>query len=549
MFSSIRAKLAVVIALSAIALIALTLFALSRTMMLQSAMKDSIATMALTLQAVDATRAAQQHFKTQVQEWKNILLRGGDKASFDKHLKGLETEERLVRERLETAKGHVSTLGMASRVDYDALTKAMAEMGVNYRAALAKYDAANLGAAQIVDKLVTGMDRPPTQAMSAAVGEIVKIAGEVAARKTEEAEALRVSTRNALIGGVLAIIALLTLAMQLICRSVRADVLRLNGTAAAVAATNDLTLRAPAGGCAEIAEISRSFNLVMDRFETAIRETRSSASIVDSSAKQLAETAEELSESVERQSEETNRSAAAIEQLTVAISSVSETATEINGRATASVAASESGQVQVGNLVNELRAVEGTVSDISLSVTSFVEATGAIIQMTQQVKEIADRTNLLALNAAIEAARAGEQGRGFAVVADEVRQLAERSAKAAHEIDSLTTSINGRSTELQRAVVNGLENLQRSNTLATVVEQAIRDSRDLVTQAAAGVTEMVHSVKEEKIASTEIAKAMEKISGMSDEASSIAQMTRDTSHKLQSLAMNLMGSVSAFKTA
>ena len=91
-------------------------------------------------------------------------------------------------------------------------------------------------------------------------------------------------------------------------------------------------------------------------------------------------------------------------------------------------------------LVEALEQVSGQSSTTVIHIDAMAEHLDGIFSLLEDVKSIADQTNLLALNAAIEAARAGEAGRGFAVVADEVRNLSERSTAFNEQIRKLAHS-------------------------------------------------------------------------------------------------------------
>jgi methyl-accepting chemotaxis protein len=111
--------------------------------------------------AIDTARLSQVHFKKQVQEWKNILLRGNDKDLFDKHLRVFNEEEQKVNEYLKSLSQIASSSGMSIPQIADVI-KVHEKLGHQYREALKKYKQSDLKSAVLVDKSIRGIDRQMT---------------------------------------------------------------------------------------------------------------------------------------------------------------------------------------------------------------------------------------------------------------------------------------------------------------------------------------------------------------------------------------------------
>ncbi len=161
-----------------------------------------------------------------------------------------------------------------------------------------------------------------------------------------------------------------------------------------------------------------------------------------------------------------------------------------------------------------------SAKDAQESGKSVVEAVGAMKEIASKIsiiEEIARQTNLLALNAAIEAARAGEHGKGFAVVAAEVRKLAERSQKAAGEINQLsgtTVKVSERAGEMLDKLV---PDIQKTAELVQEITAASKEQDAGSEQINKALQQLEKVIQANASAAEEMASTTEQLTGQSDQ--------------------------------
>ncbi|MDF3057498.1 MAG: histidine kinase [Rariglobus sp.] len=164
---------------------------------------------------LDAVRTTaletQVNFKTQVQEWKNILLRGHRPDDFARHLASFEQREAAVQAGLTSMKGQLAALNFTD-TDVEALAAVHRTLGVDYRAALATWKREDPSGAFLVDAAVRGRDRQLGTDVDALAATAAKAAAHDVRVAAENAASLYAALRKAVfIIATLAVLAALWL--------------------------------------------------------------------------------------------------------------------------------------------------------------------------------------------------------------------------------------------------------------------------------------------------------------------------------------------------
>ncbi|MDH0095329.1 methyl-accepting chemotaxis protein [Pseudomonas sp. GD04158] len=297
----------------------------------------------------------------------------------------------------------------------------------------------------------------------------------------------------------------------------------------------------------EIGVLLDAFVTMQERLREMIGLIRIGAGQLVDAAQNISNASTQLSVSTHEQSQAASSMAATVEELTVSINHVADNAKEAHGLSSDSGRQSAEGGAVIQETLSSMQRIADTVQGAAAQIAELGQHSDQISSIVNVIKEIADQTNLLALNAAIEAARAGEQGRGFAVVADEVRLLAQRTANSTQEITEMIKKIQ---LGTRNAVSNMEIGVQQVNGGVEQASQA-GDAIIAIRQASASVVGVVDQIslalREQTVASQDVARNVERIAQMSMQNSEAVADTSRTAQDLQKLALTLEKQVASFR--
>jgi methyl-accepting chemotaxis protein len=479
-------------------------------------------------------------FKVQVQEWKNVLLRGYDDSRRVRYWNQFEEQHNIIQDEGQALLSQMEPGPVRQEVaDFlDAHQTLFRE----YRAGFEAFSANNYDPT-VGDNAVSGIDREPSRLLNDAAEHISTTVSSLT-REVEQGSA-QVSFWSQV-----AIASVALLVVVLLWWTLRAAFLRplkVLMDHIQEMAQGDFTGKVRIQRADELGQLSDNLTRLQSEMGGVIGSVKDSALKLNRASEHINLNADEITRLTGDTEQSTDQVATAVNEMS---STVQEVANNASGAAEAANQADEGarrGRSVMESTLDSINHLSNDVNSVAEAMRQLEGETNRIGSVLEVIQNVAEQTNLLALNAAIEAARAGEQGRGFAVVADEVRTLARRTQDSTREIAEIIDAVQAGAANAMSAMAASQE--QAQNTVASAGEagEAIAE----ITRAVASISEMnaqiATAAEEQSYAAEEINKNIERVVELVQGAHQSAQGSTKTARDLNELSRHLSTQIAHFR--
>ncbi|TWX55277.1 methyl-accepting chemotaxis protein [Colwellia hornerae] len=332
-----------------------------------------------------------------------------------------------------------------------------------------------------------------------------------------------------------------------VSRSILLSINELNETMKKVADTQDLSLTVSTHSDDELGEMATIFNNMLSKFRNLITAVNLSVDTVHEATDSLSKNIHLAHAGVDSQIQQTDMVATAVTQMVATVDEIANNTNAAASKAEATNNNAISGKEGVEQTIAKIDELSEKLRESENIVHELAKDSDTIGSVLDVIRGIAEQTNLLALNAAIEAARAGEQGRGFAVVADEVRTLASRTQDSTQEIETIISSLQGRTKEIVSHMAicrtQGQDSADQASSAGKMLEEITHDVSTIMEMN----TAIASAIQEQSTVASEVNQHVVEIRDVAEQAGLISHQNAQMSEELSQQAAVLNNEVSQFK--
>lgn len=299
----------------------------------------------------------------------------------------------------------------------------------------------------------------------------------------------------------------------------------------------------------EIGKLLTAFRNMNQGLTALIQQVQSSGIQITTSATQIAASGKQLEATVTEQVASTHEVVATAKEIAATSTQLVKTMDEVTHSMGSTAQAASAGQTDLFRMEKTMRQLADATGSISGRLGVISEKANNINSIVTTITKVADQTNLLSLNAAIEAEKAGEYGMGFAVVAREIRRLADQTAVATLDIESMVK-------EMQSAVSTGVMEMDK---FTKEVSQGVDDIRTISVQLAQIIdqvqsltprfSEVNQGMDAQSEGAQQISEAMVQLSEASTQTADALREINGAIAQLNEASQGLRQEISRFKVA